>query len=59
MLQHGINGAPRAGVCCQRSIAHAKKRKLADMLVPTNDHTRDVVMLGGSTNKFIQVLHDV
>jgi acetyl-CoA carboxylase carboxyltransferase component len=28
-------------------------------LIPTNNHTRDVVMLGGSTDEFVEILHNV
>jgi hypothetical protein len=28
-------------------------------LIPTNNHTRNVVMLGGSIDEFVEILHNV
>ena len=29
------------------------------ILIPTNDHTRDVIMLGGSTDELVEISQDV
>ena len=50
----------RQGLALQRRTNVLKKdsRQMFSLL-SANDHTRDVVMLRGSPDKFVEILHDV
>ena len=45
--------------CATRNKRPENDSRQVLTLIPTNDHTRDVIMLGGSTNELVESLDDI